>query len=191
MNLKNISMFFNLKKDKFETTNYDNDYKAPIFLIVLVIVSFICDILKFTPIYNNNMIKPILDTNHFLSYGIGSILKGSAIFMLIMLTIERNKILIEYKRVFEDAEYNYNNNNSDTTKDAYDTALNEYNETKIGIYFNVIFCFIFLLSLILDIIQFTPLMQDHYINKIVTLNSNTQTVGLMIFKLAIPGLLSY
>ena len=189
MNLQILQKLF--KKETFVISNYENDNKPPTFLIVLAIVSLICDVLKLTPIYNNNIIQPILNTNHFLSYGIGSILKGGGLFMLIMLTIKRNKNLIEYKEALEDANYNYNQNKTDENASIYNIALNKYNETKIDIYFNVIFCFIFLLSLILDIIQFTPLMQDQYINKIVTLNSNTQTVGLMILKLIVPILLQH
>lgn len=189
MNLQILQKLF--KKETFEITNYENDNKPPTFLIVLAIVSLICDVLKLTPIYNNNIIQPILNTNHFLSYGIGSILKGGAIFMLIMSTIKRNKNLTEHKETLDDAKFTYDNDKTDTNKSAYDIALNDYNKTKIDIYYNVIFCFIFLLSLILDIIQFTPLMQDQYINKIVTLNSNTQTVGLMILKLVVPILLQH
>jgi len=41
-----------------------------IFFIVLAIVSFIFDILKFTPIYENKVMKHIINTNYWLSYSI-------------------------------------------------------------------------------------------------------------------------
>jgi hypothetical protein len=174
--LKKITDKFSVKKEKFEATATAG--KPPNFFVILVIVSFICDILKLTPVYNNNIMKNVLNTNHFLSYGIGSLLK---IILIVYLFIP---LLGEST---DDLQMSKSKLAERPTTSKQDDILEDYNDSKSGIYMFSIICFILLSSFILDIFQFTPLMQNQYMNQIVTMNSHAQTVALMICKSFVIG----
>ena len=75
--LKKITDKFSVKKEKFGvTTGGDNEkgkFNPLILISVCLIVSFVLDILKFTPVYDNNIMKHVLNTNYWLSYGMTSL----------------------------------------------------------------------------------------------------------------------
>ncbi len=188
-------MFSNKKtgltlKSKEQFTSDNSKLNFHVFIIVLSIVSAVFDVLKITPIYENNIMKHVLNTNHILSYGIGSLLKGIIVVFFTGLIFEQNKDLNTERQKLDQAKTDYENTNDENTKNAYTDALEDYNNTQRGLYMFAIFSFILVVSLILDIIQFTPLMQNQYINQFVTMNVHAQTIGLIILKLIVPAILS-
>jgi hypothetical protein len=153
---------FSNKKERFNNGDDDKGlYYFFIFLTVFAIISFIFDILKYTPVYENNVMKHIINANYWLSYGICSLFKIAYGIAFIRDSIE---------------------------EDDQDDPCNPCNE-KSPLYLGIIVPIILFTSVIFDIIQFTPLMQNNYINQLVTLNSNTSVMGIMIFKLIIPPVL--
>ncbi len=59
----------------------------------------------------------------------------------------------------------------------------------IGKYLMIVVPIILFISFIFDIIMLTPLMQNSYVNQIVTLNKDASIYALMILKLLLPGFL--
>jgi hypothetical protein len=173
--LKHINMFKKIRKmfsnKKEEFNNGDDDkgwHYFFIFLTVFAIISFIFDILKYTPVYENNVMKHIINANYWLSYGIGSLFKIICGIMFIHDSIEED--------------------DPDNPCDDPDDPDDPCNE-KSPLYLGIIVPIILFTSVIFDIIQFTPLMQNNYINQLVTLNSNMTVMGIMICKLIVPPLL--
>ncbi len=194
--LQKLSEFFNKKNRRAlnsrEDFSIEDENDTPdglsIFLTVLVIVSLTFDILKHTQVYENNVMKHILNTNYVLSYGIGSLIKGAASFSLLVGLLKKFKELGENKLKLDEAKTKYDNNNEDT-KNTYINALGDYNKNKKKVYMFALFSSVLLISLILDIIQFTPLMQNQYISNFVIMNTHAQTIGLIILKLIAPIIL--
>jgi hypothetical protein len=114
-------------------------------ITVLIIVSLVFDFLKCTAVYENNVMKHILNTNYWLSYSLGLATK---IMFISILIIQLSKRSPE-----EDNLHHVNN----------------------GLIISVM-----LASIIFEFIMFTPLMNNKYINQIVSLNSSL-TFGISIF----------
>ena len=185
--LKKITDKFSVKNEKFELTSNDENDKGqfnPLILIsVFLIVSLILDILKFTPVYDNNIMKHILNTNYWLSYGITSLVKLSGFVMIAFMGLpEIFSDLKDNKVKLAEAETEYSTEKSDSTKKTYVNALSEYNDAKYSIYFFSSTIIILLISFIFDMIQFTPLIKNKYINQIVSLNSYSTTMLFMLIK---------
>jgi hypothetical protein len=114
-------------------------------ITVLIIVSLVFDFLKCTAVYENNVMKHILNTNYWLSYGLG--LATKIIFISIL--------IIQL-----------------STRSPEGDNLHHVNK---GLIISVM-----LASIIFEFIMFTPLMNNKYINQIVSLNSSL-TFGISIF----------
>ncbi len=163
--LQKLSEFFTKKKRRAlnsrEDFSIEDENDTPdglsIFLTVLVIVSLTFDILKHTQVYENNVMKHILNTNYVLSYGIGSLIKMMCMVLSIITLFVSND---EWKK------YPGYENNTES----------QIIFTKIT---TGIIIIILLTSLIFDIIIFTPLMQNKYINSIASFNSSI-TLGVSL-----------
>ena len=152
-------------------------------LIVFIIITLVLDILNFTPIYENNQMKQILNINYWLTYGIGSLGKIYGIKEALKAYNIIEDLLSSIKQVVDELKILDN-------KIDYMNYLTGYNSIlNLKRVFGAII-FTLTISFIFDIIQFTPLMKNQYINKVSTFNSHFTVISIILLKFTLPYILS-
>ncbi len=144
--MQNIFKKYLNKKEGFSDEDKPTPLSLSVFLTVLMIVSLTFDILKHTPVYENNVMKHILNTNYVLSYGFGSLLKVLLFHSSVIKLLIPSEDIIDY-----------------TSTSNFQVVLSKINT---GIILSIL-----LTSLFFDIIMLTPLMKNKYINNIASFNS--------------------
>ncbi len=181
-----LRKIFKLQKNNFE--NIDPESIDPgskntniyieIFIKVFIIITLICDIMKFTPFYDNPKIKNALDINTGVNYFIWGIVKIYLFITLINIYLDENKNLAELMAEKQEAIDNAMNSG-----DMYDNTINKIEEIVTILPLIISLCILLFIFISLDIIQFTPLMQNKYINDIVSFNSQGNYMLIMIVKI--------
>jgi hypothetical protein len=181
MNLRTIiQKFLNFKNEKFETTFRDDNNNSSIniylkvFIIVFIVITLVFDIMKFTPLYDNIKFKNVLDTNHSFNNLIWGIVKINGLIQLIMgyfkINSSKHDLEIELSQM-------------DESVDSYARKKNDINEMNMLLQLGIQLALILICLITLDIIQFTPLMQNKFVNDAVTFSLHGNYMILMIIKI--------
>ena len=162
----------NEKVEKFADTASDKNMNS--FIVALIYVSLVFDFLAFTHYSEHQTLGKIINVNYWISYGIGSLAKVYIVSNLLILSSMLSPLFNLGKAELDTL---------DKTSDEY-TRSKEIYDAFIG--FNSLLntiAFLLLASLAFDIIQFTPLMKNKYVNKFASFNSHTTILMVIVLKI--------